>query len=205
MVNTTQLFNKNIKWKPVVSIIYSTLALVVFYYQEVISDRLFSGLLFFLAIPMLIILYVFREKPDNYGFQLGNWKRGLVYVVIGCLFVSLILWFAVDLPGISDYYSPQAESRLPYPLSTAIELLDWEFFFRGFLIFSLAEICGPYAIFLQAVPFTLAHFGKPYIETVSCIFGGVAFGAIAWKTRSFVYPYLIHVFLATLVIYLASR
>ncbi len=183
----------------------STLALVVFYYQELLPDRLYAGLLLFLAIPLVIILLIFRENPSRYGFQFGDWRRGIVYTAIGCLIAAVILWFAVDFPDITAYYAPQAGSKLPYPLYNAIELLDWEFFFRGFLLFSLAEICGPYAVLLQAVPFTLAHFGKPYIETMSCIFGGLAFGAIAWKTKSFVYPYLIHVFLATFVIYLASR
>jgi len=137
--------------------------------------------------------------------QIGNWRMGLFYTTIGCLLMAVILWIAVDFPGITKYYAIQAQGEIPYVLRNAIDLLDWEFFFRGFLLFSLAEICGPYAILLQAVPFTLAHFGKPYIETASCIFGGVAFGYIAWKTKSFLYPYLIHLFLSSFVIFLASR
>jgi membrane protease YdiL (CAAX protease family) len=205
MTSTTIVANKTQKWKPVVSIIVSTLALVVFNYQEVIPNPMYSGLLLFLAVPLLIIILVFRENPARYGLQIGDWRKGLVYTAIGCLIMAVILWIAVDFPGITPYYAAQAQREMPYILRNAIDLLDWEFFFRGFLLFSLAEICGPYAILLQAVPFTLAHFGKPYIETASCIFGGAAFGYIAWKTKSFLYPYLIHLFLASFVIYLASR
>jgi membrane protease YdiL (CAAX protease family) len=196
---------KPYKWKPIVTIVVSTLALVIFNYQEVLPNSMYSGLLVFLAIPLFVILGVFRETPANYGMQIGDWKRGLQYTAVGCLVVAIILWIAVDFPGITPYYAPQATGRMPYVLRNAIELLDWEFFFRGFLLFSLAEICGPYAILLQAVPFTLAHFGKPYIETISCIFGGAAFGYIAWRTKSFIYPYFIHLFLASFVIFLASR
>jgi membrane protease YdiL (CAAX protease family) len=205
MTATITPITNPIKWKPIVSSIVTTLALVTYYYQDIFPDTMYDGLLLFLAIPLLIILLVFRESPARYGFQLGDWRKGLVYTAIGCLVTAVILWIAIDLPGISAYYAPRVQNALPYPLRIAIDLLDWEFFFRGFLLFSLAEICGPYAILIQAVPFTMAHYGKPYIETLSCIFGGAAFGYIAWKTRSFLYPYLIHVFLSTYVIYLASR
>lgn len=188
-----------------VAITISTLVLVVSQYQNLFPDPLYDGLLLFLAIPLLVIILAFRESPARYGVQLGDWKRGLAYTAIGCLIAAVILWIAIRMPGIKEYYEPRVQSDLPYPLRNAIDLLDWEFFFRGFLIFSLAEICGPYAILLQAVPFTLIHYGKPFIETFSCIFGGAAFGWVAWKTRSFLYPYLIHLFLSTYVIYLASR
>lgn len=205
MTSTAIEENKSIKWKPALTIVVSTLALVVFNYQETIPNPMYSGLLLFLVIPLAVILLVFRENPARYGMQIGDWRRGLFYTAIGCLAMAIILWIAVDLPGISHYYAARAQGEIPYVLRNAIDLLDWEFFFRGFLLFSLAEICGPYAILLQAVPFTLAHFGKPYIETASCIFGGAAFGYIAWKTKSFLYPYLIHLFLSSFVIYLASR
>ncbi len=194
-----------IKWKPVVTITISTLVLVISQYQHFFSNPLYDGLLLFLGIPLLVILLVFRESPARYGFQLGDWKRGFSYAAIGCLIPAVVLWIAIRMPVIKDYYAAQVQNGLPYPLRNAIDLLGWEFFFRGFLIFSLAEICGPYAILLQAVPFTLAHYGKPFIETFSCIFGGAAFGWVAWKTRSFLYPFLIHLFLSTYVIYLASR
>ena len=82
-------------------------------------------------------------------------------------------------------------------------MFAWEFVFRGFLLFALVRIAGPYAILLQAVPFTLMHFAKPEVETLSCIFGGSAFGYIAWRTRSFFYPFLIHTYLMVLVVLLA--
>jgi hypothetical protein len=125
----------SVKWKPVVSIIISTLVLIVSQYQDLFLDSLYDGLLLFLAIPLLLILLVFKESPVRYGFQIGDWKKGLSYTAIGCLVAAVILWIAIRLPGIDEYYAPQAQSELPYPLRNAIDLLDWEFFFRGFLIF----------------------------------------------------------------------
>jgi membrane protease YdiL (CAAX protease family) len=82
--------------------------------------------------------------------------------------------------------------------------LGWEFFFRGWLLFGFARRFGPDALWLQAVPFALAHIGKPEVETFSTIFGGFAFGWIAYRTRSFVWPFLVHWFIATFVILAAA-
>jgi membrane protease YdiL (CAAX protease family) len=53
---------------------------------------------------------------------------------------------------------------------------------------------GP-AILLQAVPFAYLHIGKPALEAFSTPFGGAAFGFVAWRSRSFLYAFLIHWFM----------
>ncbi len=63
---------------------------------------------------------------------------------------------------------------------------------------------GTNGLWLQAVPFALAHIGKPSIETFSTIFGGFAFGWLAYRTRSFVYPFLLHWFVGTFAILVAA-
>jgi hypothetical protein len=105
---------------------------------------------------------------------------------------------------LQGYYAPQTNDLVPLLIENALDLFGWEFLFRGFLIFALYPVCGPYAILLQAVPFTIAHFGKPQLETLSCIFGGSLFGYVAWRTRSFLYPFLIHWYLATVTILFAA-
>ncbi|MCA9968127.1 MAG: CPBP family intramembrane metalloprotease, partial [Anaerolineales bacterium] len=86
-----------------------------------------------------------------------------------------------------------------------VDLLGWEFVWRGFMLFGMARVFGPGpAIFLQAVPFAYMHLGKPEIETFSTIFGGAAFGFVAWQSGSFVYPWLIHWFIASFTMLIAS-
>jgi len=72
------------------------------------------------------------------------------------------------------------------------------------LLFGYARLFGSHALWLQAVPFALAHLSKPPVETYSTIFGGFLFGLVAWRTRSFVYPFLIHWFIATFTMWAAS-
>jgi len=75
-----------------------------------------------------------------------------------------------------------------------LDLIGWEFIFRGWLLFGYAKKYGHDALWLQSVPFALAHIGKPEVETLSTIFGGFLFGLVAWRSKSFLYAFLIHYF-----------
>jgi membrane protease YdiL (CAAX protease family) len=191
-------------WQVVTAIVVSTLTMAVDHYHRLFPYKSCDRLLLYLGVPLVVILFVFRQSPARYGFQLGDWKAGLAFTVVGCGGMALVLAFVARTGEFRDYYAPQADTALPLWLDTALDLFGWEFLFRGFLLFALYPVCGPYAILLQAVPFTVAHFGKPELETLSCIFGGSAFGYVAWRTRSFLYPFLIHWFLATVTVLLAA-
>ncbi len=191
-------------WKIVTAIVVSTLTLTVAHYHRVFRHPSYDQLLFYLIVPLLTVVLVFRESPAEYGFQLGDWKAGLLLTVGGCGGMGLVIFLLARTDHFQGYYAPQVNSAIPMPLANALELFGWEFLFRGFLLFALYRACGPYAILLQAVPFAIAHFGKPEIETLSCIFGGSAFGYVAWRTRSFLYPFIIHWFMATWMILIAS-
>ncbi|HLB63861.1 MAG TPA: CPBP family intramembrane glutamic endopeptidase, partial [Anaerolineales bacterium] len=107
-------------------------------------------------------------------------------------------------PAMTEYYErfPADVQRL-IP-TAALDLIGWEFFFRGFLLFGLMRLMGPTAVVAQAVPFALAHLGKPEAETLSTIFGGTLFGWLAWRSRSFLYPFLLHWFVYSLVVVAAQ-
>ncbi len=69
----------------------------------------------------------------------------------------------------------------------------WEWFFRGFLLFTLAQGVGAAAaIVLQAAMFGLAHAGKPPLEMASSFAGGLILGAVAWREKSFVPAFVAH-------------
>jgi membrane protease YdiL (CAAX protease family) len=193
-----------IDWKAITTIVVSTLTLVVGHYRSIFAYKSFDRMLLYLGVPMLVILLVFRESPAKYGFQVGDWKAGLALTAVGCAGMTFVVAFVARTPVFQRYYALYVDPTIPVPLDTALDLFGWEFLFRGFLLFALYPVCGPYAIVLQAVPFTIAHFGKPELETLSCIFGGSAFGYVAWRTRSFLYPFLIHWFIATLTVLIAS-
>jgi membrane protease YdiL (CAAX protease family) len=167
-----------------------------------LSTKYLDRTVLYFLVPMLIVLLLFRQKPSEYGFSFGDWKAGLVITILGVALIAPILWLVGrGDPAMQDYYKPFTGSL---PWNTLLDLFGWEFLFRGWLLFGYARKFGPEAIWLQAVPFALAHIGKPEVETLSTIFGGFVFGWIAWRTRSFLYPLLIHWFVSSFTIVVAA-
>ena len=189
-------------WKIVTVTILSTLLLMVDHYHNLTDFKYWDRVILYLVIPFLVILILFRENPKEYGFSFGDWKLGLTYTAIGILFMAPIIYFLGNGDAsMQKYYEPFLKGL---PWTTFLDLIGWEFLFRGWILFAYSRKFGHDALWLQAVPFALAHVGKPEIETLSTIFGGFAFGWVAWRTKSFVWPFLIHWFIATLIIIVAS-
>lgn len=188
-------------WKIVFVTIVSTLLLLVDAYQSITPNKGLDRIILYLILPLLIVLVVFREKPSVYGFTIGDWKTGLILTGISIVLIAPVLWLTAHGGAMKDYYKPQATGL---PWNTFIDLFGWEFFFRGFILFAYLRKFGAEALWLQAVPFALAHIGKPEIETFSTIFGGFAFAWLAFRTKSFVYPFIIHWFVASFTIIVAA-
>lgn len=192
----------NFDWKIVTVTIVSTLLLMVDHYHRLTPYKYWDRVILYLVIPLLIILILFRENPREYGFSLGDWKLGLIYTALGILLMAPVIYYlGSGDESMKAYY----ERFLPgLPWTTFLDLIGWEFIFRGWILFAYARKFGAEALWLQAVPFALAHMGKPEVETLSTIFGGFAFGWVAWRTKSFLYPFLIHWFISTFIILVAA-
>jgi membrane protease YdiL (CAAX protease family) len=188
-------------------IIYCTLVPMLDYYGHGPTGiKAWDRFIFYFLGSALFIKIVYREPLANFGFRLGDWRRGLLYTVAACLFMSLVLWYAGRTPEMQAFYTEKAGGNLgQVALLNGVELLGWEFVWRGLALYGFARAFGPGpAIFLQAVPFAFMHLGKPEIETLSTLFGGAAFGVIAWKTGSFAYPWLIHWYIVTFTLLVAT-
>jgi membrane protease YdiL (CAAX protease family) len=190
-----------IDWKIALITILSTLLIMVDFYYTPTNANHFDSILLFIIIPFLII-FLLKENPRDYGFVLGDWKTGMLLVILGVLVMTPIIWYlGTRNPGMRSYYNLSQEGLI---WKKALELFGWEFLFRGWILFGYARKYGSDAVWLQAVPFAVAHIGKPEIETLSTIFGGFAFGWVAWRTNSFLYSFLIHWYIAVLIILVAT-
>ena len=189
-------------WKVVTITIASTLLLMVDYYHTLSRYKFLDRVVLYLIIPLIFIILIFREYPREYGFTFGDWKAGLLITVLGILIMAPIIYYlGHGNESMRIYYRPHT---VGLPWITFLDLIGWEFFFRGWILFGYARKFGPEALWLQAVPFALAHISKPEVETLSTIFGGFAFGWVAYRTQSFVWPFLIHWFIATFIIVVAA-
>ncbi len=195
------------------SLVLGTLLLLFDAYDRVLPVASFEDALlikaaersfYYLVIPLLVIALVFRDRPAEYGLTLGDWRIGLKWTVIFAVIGAPLLILAARTPAMIEYYDrfPAGLARL-IP-TAALDLIGWEFFFRGFLLFGLLRLMGPTAVVAQAVPFALAHLGKPEAETLTTIFGGILFGWLAWRSRSMLYPFLLHWFVYSLVVVAAQ-
>ncbi|MEP7137822.1 MAG: CPBP family intramembrane glutamic endopeptidase [Chloroflexota bacterium] len=189
-------------WKIVTITIVSTLLLMLDYYHQFTPYKYWDRVILYLVIPLLVIVFLFRENPKEYGFGLGDWKAGLIITALGILFMAPVIYYlGHGDQSMQAYYQPYTNGL---PWTTFLDLIGWEFIFRGWILFGYAGKFGPESLWVQAVPFALMHNGKPEVETLSTIFGGFAFGWVAYRTKSFLYPFIIHWFIATFIIVVAA-
>jgi membrane protease YdiL (CAAX protease family) len=152
-------------------------------------------------IPLAIIVFGYHEHPKSYGLRLGNWKLGLGVNCFLFPVIALTLLYPASQTG---------EVRAFFPFSkgagdSAVAFLSlqgpriflfytaWEFFFRGFMLFSLRRNVGDWlAICIQTIPQCLWHIGMPAGEMLSSIAAGVLFGILAIRTNSIVWPLMLH-------------
>ena len=187
-------------------ILFSTVVPMLDYYgHSPTGIKAWDRFLFYFIGAVLFLWLVYREPPAAFGLQWGDWRRGLLYTLVACAVMAPVLWFAARTPAMQAFYREKAAGGLlRVSLLNGVELFGWEFIWRGLVLFAYARAFGPGpAILLQAVPFAFMHLGKPEVETLSTLFGGAAFGLIAWRTRSFLYPWLIHWFVVTFTLLVA--
>jgi membrane protease YdiL (CAAX protease family) len=190
-------------WKVAATIVVSTLLIVIDHYNALFPEKWMDHAFLYMVIPVVWIKIIYRQPLAQFGFRWGDWKAGIIFTLGGWALMTVIMIYVAPTPEFQAYYTRNQDDPLRLISTVAFDLIGWEFVFRGWLLFTLLPICGPSALILQAVPFTIAHFGKPQLETISCIFGGPVYGYIAWRTRSFVYPFAIHWYLTTITILLS--
>jgi membrane protease YdiL (CAAX protease family) len=89
-------------------------------------------------------------------------------------------------------------------ISNVLDLVPTEFLIRGFLLFALLRAVGPLGVVVAVVPFAFIHIGKPDLETLSTLGGGLVFGWLNWRTGSIWYSAIYHVLIQTTVIIAAA-
>ena len=192
-----------IDWRVALITILSTLLIILAYSYSFTPYPYLERLAEYTILPLIVILFVFQENPMDYGLRLGDWKAGLIITAAAILISAPILYWAVKVSSaLQIFYAERFTSLFYFPI--LVELIGWEFICRGFIIFGYEKKFGANTLWLQAVPFALAHLGKPSLETFSTLFGGFAFGWVAWRTRSVLYPFLIHSFVTIFTILVAS-
>jgi len=134
----------------------------------------------------------------NYGWKFSDWKKQLPFsLTLGAAMLPFLFLASRD-PAVRGSYAQWFPSGGGFTLLVnctllAIYLFCWEWFFRGFLLFGMAQgFTWPIAIVVQAVVFGFAHAGKPQVEMMGAFAGGAVLGVIAWRQKSFFTAFLTH-------------
>src|SRR4051794_32177229 len=165
----------------------------------------YSRVVLFLAVPLLIVLAGFRDRPSRYGLQLGDWRWGVGLAVAGCVVMTPGVLALSGAPDFRAYYAPSSEPLPGLLVTNVLDLFPTEFVFRGFLMLALARVFGPIALVVALFPFTLTHLTKPESELLSTFAGGAVYGWVTWRTQSILWGAAADVYIVTLVITAAAR
>lgn len=163
-----------------------------------VYEYLVAFLLMF-CIPVLVEKAVFSKSLRDYGIQLGDARTGFRIVVIVVPILLCAAWLgSLDAAMQVEYPLAKSTMQCASLFLTAetfhlLYYLGWEFFFRGLMLFGLESEYGAVAaILIQTIPSAILHVDKPPSEGFAAIFAGLVFGYVALRTRSILYPFILH-------------
>jgi membrane protease YdiL (CAAX protease family) len=155
-------------------------------------------------VPLAVVVAILRDRPARYGIRLGDWRAGVVIAGGGIAAMTGVILLLVRLPDFTAYYAPQGAPWPQVVLTTALEVIPAEFFFRGFLLFALLRVAGPIAVVVATMPFAFVHLGKPEYETLSTLGGGLLYGWLDWRTGSVLWSGAAHAAILSIAVIAAG-
>jgi membrane protease YdiL (CAAX protease family) len=163
----------------------------------------------FVVLIPVFVLWLVKDRTDQPFYGTGALKQVRPYLAMLLIMVPLIALASTQNDFLQMYPKAKVIDQLDlsskkwyylvYELCYGFDFISIEFFFRGFLILSLAKICGPRCIIPVACFYCTIHFGKPMGEAISSFFGGVILGIVSYNTRSIWGGLIVHLGIAWLM------
>lgn len=133
------------------------------------------------------------------------------YMIMLLFMLPLLAWAATQkdflqvyprarvVPTVTGNSPTDYWRHIVFQLCYALDFVSIEFFFRGFLILALADICGTHCIIPMACFYCSIHFGKPMAEAISSFWGGMLLGIISFYAGSIWGGLFVHLGIAWLM------
>jgi membrane protease YdiL (CAAX protease family) len=158
------------------------------------------------VVPLVVLRVGFGVRPRDVGVQLGDWRWGLRFVGVGVVVATPLVYLSAMDPAFQAEYpltklaGQSLGTWVLWELTYLVYYVGWEVYFRGALLFGLQERLGTGgALLFQTAISTLVHIGKPVGELIGAAPAGLIFGAAALRSRSILWPLLLHAYLGALM------
>jgi membrane protease YdiL (CAAX protease family) len=195
------------------AVFLTCILLVIFFPTNGHLQQFSSVFFFFFVVPFLYIKFILKKNVRDFGFNLENKKTGFLWAAAMLGVTLLIFFILIKTFNFHTFYSTYLGSNFFAFLFYQLVLVNFilfmqEFFFKGFLLFSLENKLGIFAFLIQAIVFisflglTTSFSWQMAPMAILSLTGGF----VAYKSKSFVYSYLMSlvflIILDTYIIYL---
>ncbi len=170
-----------------------------------------SCLIGYFVIPALAVRFVAKSTLKEHGFSFqGFWSHLKTYLGLYLLMTPLI-YLASRHPEFRNIYPfvPEAKDSvtnfLLWEAAYVLQFFCLEFFFRGYLIFTLRRhMSDGLAIAVMVVPYCMIHYHKPVFEAFGAIVAGLVLGWLSLRYKSWMGGAVLHSLVAISLDTLAS-
>ncbi len=162
-------------------------------------------------LPVAIWPLLFRgERRRDCGLRFAGLRQHLwIYALALAVMVPLLLVVRRQ-PDFGAYYPMYRGAGrswadfLAWEAVYVAQFFALEAFFRGWWLHATRSL-GAASILGMVIPYTMIHFGKPWLEVSGAIVAGVVLGSISARTRSIWAGVLVHATVALLMDVLALQ
>ncbi|MGG9970969.1 CPBP family intramembrane glutamic endopeptidase [Ferruginibacter sp. SUN002] len=162
---------------------------------------------FVVLIPVIIVWFL-KDRNNQPFYGIKPLDHLSPYLIMLAIMIPLIALASTQNDFLQTYPKAKILNDLPsnsladkwryliFELSYGFDFVSIEFFFRGFLVLALAQICGTHCIIPIACFYCTIHLGKPMGEAISSFFGGMLLGIISINTGSIWGGLIVHLGIA---------
>lgn len=185
------------------AVMLACLFFVGYFPKNDIFQEVVVGLSFFLVIPFLYCRIILKKELRDFGVQTGDTKSGIMWTGISAGVLFLIYYIIFHYTDFENKYNLPQKVASEFKYFVLYEILIvgfiaalYEIFFRGFVMFTLKERFGQWAIVMQAVIFLLLltiSGGWDY-SLVPLLVTSLFSGITAYRSQSLIYSFLVSFF-----------
>lgn len=166
-----------------------------------------SSCTFLFIVPILYIKFILKKDPKFFGLRLGDWRQGLLWGLVMLLFSLSIAYTLVQYTEFANkYFIPDYSHKFLFFVLYEVFIVGffvflYDFFFRGFVQFSLVSKIGYGSIIVQTLLFALFLVSTDNLNwsfLPHVILAPLA-GIVVYRSRSIIYSSLAGLSFFTLI------